>query len=56
MYHPIKSIVDMACRKKHLLTCHAERSEASGLTSRTAWATPDASLPLSMTRERGFLY
>jgi len=34
----------MSYQEKGPLACHAERSEASGLTNRTAWPTSDASL------------
>jgi len=43
------------CTSVTFSTCHAERSEASGLTNRAAWPTPDASLPLRMTRQGAFL-
>jgi len=33
-----------ACHEKVAGTCHAERSEASGLTRRAAWPTSDSSL------------
>src|SRR5579885_3354734 len=39
----------MSCYEKPSPTCHAERSEVSGLTNRTAWHTSDSSLPLRMT-------
>src|SRR5579884_4066777 len=39
----------MSCHENGPLTCHAERSEASGVGHAASLVTPDASLPLSMT-------
>src|SRR5579883_2327883 len=44
----------MACHEKVTGTCHSERSEASEVGHAARLVRPDASLPLSMTREGAF--
>src|SRR5579885_547405 len=44
----------MACYEKVTGTCHSERSEESEVGHAARLVRPDASLPLSMTREGAF--
>jgi len=44
----------MSCHEKVTGTCHSERSEASEVGHAARLVRPDASLPLSMTREGAF--
>jgi hypothetical protein len=44
-----------ACRKKDPRACHSERSEESEVGHAVRLVRPDASLPLSMTRQRAFV-
>src|SRR5579885_1020580 len=44
----------MACHEKVTGTCHSERSEESEVGHAARLVRPDASLPLSMTREGAF--
>src|SRR5579885_2715407 len=44
----------MSCHEKVTGTCHSERSEESEVGHAARLVRPDASLPLSMTREGAF--
>jgi hypothetical protein len=44
----------IACHEKVTGTCHSERSEESEVGHAARLVRPDASLPLSMTREGAF--
>src|SRR5579883_751536 len=50
----LKLCPPMSCHEKVTGTCHSERSEASEVGHAARLVRPDASLPLSMTREGAF--
>src|SRR5579885_2952544 len=51
---PVTGSRHTACHEKVTGTCHSERSEESEVGHASRLVEPDASLPLSMTREGAF--
>src|SRR5579883_1556706 len=51
---PVTGSQHTACHEKVTGTCHSERSEESEVGHAARLVRPDASLPLSMTREGAF--